>query len=172
MATLTFKRCYVPLMRLYGCHPGLKLKFYLVDIPPHPSNCTLSPAFRNTPQRSQDDSMVNAMVSFDVQDVVLVRCRGVTDPFLRRLSWMGSPRCIAPYLRHLRIHDCTGFTPSGVHSLVSARARLNRETGQFVCVPLWDVTVSGLGPSLSDEEAAGFADVVQETALNWQGRQL
>ncbi len=153
VATLTFKRCHVPLMRLYGCHPHLKLKLYLVDIPPLPSNCALSQAHQNVPV--QDDSMVNAMVSFDTLDVVLLRCRGVTDPFLRRLTWMGTPRAIAPYLRHLRIHDCTGFTPSGVHSLVSARARMSKEIGQFVCVPLWDVTVSGMGPSLSDEEAAG-----------------
>ncbi|KJA20979.1 hypothetical protein HYPSUDRAFT_203369 [Hypholoma sublateritium FD-334 SS-4] len=171
METLTFKGCHVPHMRVYGCPSSLKIE--LVDIPRLTFNCdVLSTTHQNGSQREHGDSMMNVMKTFRAHDVTLVQCKGVTDTFLRRLSSIGLSGCVAPYLRYLTIHDCIGFTPSGIHSLVSVRSRLNREVSQFVCAPLWEVTISGTGPSLSDEEARGFADLSEITSLNWLGKQL
>lgn len=166
MDTLSFQSCRVPFMRIYGCHSRLRIE--LVDILPLTPICNAL----STTYRAQDDSLMNVMMSFSHQEVALVQCKGVTDTFLRRLSRIESSGCVAPYLRYLRIHDCIGFTASGIHSLVSARSRLNREVGHFVCVPLWEVAISGTGPSLSDEEATKFADLREVTNLIWKGRQL
>lgn len=97
----------------------------------------------------------------------LTSCPGVSASFLQGVPTEETP----PNLRRLRILDCENASAEGLITLVKSReiqsaidTLVPRDPGDEPCVALVELGVHGRGPPISTEQAAWFAEHVENFA--------
>lgn len=113
----------------------------------------------------QDDGLYNSVATFDAEHVHFLRCEGVTDNFLSRLS--GASNTEIANAQALELHDCSGFTSRGLRAFIVERQRMHSEDPTEY-KKLQAVDVHGSGPLLSVGDAAWFLDAeLNSTRVEW-----
>ncbi|KJA19388.1 hypothetical protein HYPSUDRAFT_204605 [Hypholoma sublateritium FD-334 SS-4] len=125
----------------------------------------------------QDDSLYNALEAFPASDVRIIRCKGVTDQFLRRLSGDNFADLVANRLEILSLVDCTHFTAQAACTLlVNRHRRIQNDaerSGTRYCKTLAGLYVIGEGPAFHAdhvpilEEGNLHGGVLHKASVSW-----